>query len=361
MNMQPVFVEDMPNALAGVDEKGRIYLPPAFVDSLNKTEREFVVCHEVMHLAMMHLLRRGSRINILWNFATDLTINDTLREAGMTAPKGTLYDKELSRDDQNRIDTGENIYRKLEKNTTIEYVGWDEHIENGGSGDIKDGDGQPLPAGMAPEEIKRKIKEAVEATKSRGKLPAGLEEYLDDVIAPKIGWKTLLYRFITTVKGDEVNWSKRNNTMRQAGYFPTYESEQLEDIVFAIDTSGSLSQEQLTQFMSEVAEVLTSCEVKNLHVIQCDADVQSHDIVQTGDLKLLRSMKVKGRGGTDFDPVFKYVEANGIKPAVLIYLTDGAGFCSVNPPPFPVLWIVDNDGGYINNVVKFGEIIVMDK
>jgi predicted metal-dependent peptidase len=260
-----------------------------------------------------------------------------------------ILNHEWSRMSNGNIDRAENVYEKLLKE--IEEIeskegGFDEHKKSsGGEGEGEgDNDSSGLPPGLTPEDIKQIVQTAVEATQ-KGKLPAGFEELVKDILDPKINWRQLLYRYIVKTVGEDVNWKRPNHYLRNAGYFPTYESEQLENVVVALDTSGSISSKDVTEFFSEVIEILRSCDVKSLHLIMCDAAVQSHNVLSTSDARSITSIPVKGRGGTDFTPVYKFIDEKCIKPNVLIYLTDGEGYLDYPKPAYSVIWLVYNNWG----------------
>lgn len=365
MNLRPVYAPELAEegALAGVDAAGRLYLPDAFVEECTKDEQDAIISHEVIHVAFLHLTRRGSRDPLLWNYATDSVINDIITEAGMILPKDRhIYNQEWSRDKDNNLESAEAVYAKLAQNTqtiTISMDGegqFDKHIE--GSKEILDDEGNPIQ-GITPEEIKRIVKVAAETAKKQGSLPGSLESQIDDLVEPKIPWKQLLYKYITTIRGEDTNWKKRNQYLRQAGYFPTYESDEIRDIVVAVDTSGSVSDEQLRQFISEVADVLQSCQIYDMMLLFCDAYVQDAYKISTQDAHSLKHFRISGRGGTSFDPVFDYVSENNLRPPVLIYLTDGYGYLRTLEPSYPVIWIINNNDKEVESYLNWGELIRM--
>jgi len=119
--------------------------------------------------------------------------------------------------------------------------------------------------------------------------------------------------------------------------------------VIAVDTSGSIGTEELEQFAGEITAISDEAQPEIIHVVYCDAAVQSSQQFEPSEPITLEP---KGGGGTDFRPVFEWVELHGLRPACLIYLTDLC--CSSYPqePDYPVLWATDSC-----SVAPFGDTI----
>jgi predicted metal-dependent peptidase len=132
-------------------------------------------------------------------------------------------------------------------------------------------------------------------------------------------------------------------------------SDELQNIVLAIDTSGSIDNEALSQFSAELSAILEYGNFE-VNVIYCDSNIAGEETFQKADLPL--KLNLKGGGGTDFRPVFKHVEQKGMQPAILIYFTDLE--CNRYPkqmPSYPVLWAVWGRGYEYNDTPPpFGEV-----
>lgn len=133
------------------------------------------------------------------------------------------------------------------------------------------------------------------------------------------------------------------------------EVPKIREFVIAIDTSGSVSGELVQRFMEKTYNILKASErfasKVNIHIIQCDAEIQ--DVTKITDTEqfdeYLRTMELHGFGGTDFRPVFRYVEERIREKTFtnlggLIYFTDGKGTFPTSPPPYPVAFIFLDDG-----------------
>ena len=133
------------------------------------------------------------------------------------------------------------------------------------------------------------------------------------------------------------------------------DSHRIHDFVIAIDTSGSTSGELVQKFVQKTYNVLKSTESFfskiNVHIIQCDAAIQEHVKITSEEEfdEYLKTMKIHGLGGTDFRPVFSFVddlvaakEFNNLKG--LIYFTDGWGTFPPGKPDYETAFVfLDND------------------
>jgi len=111
-------------------------------------------------------------------------------------------------------------------------------------------------------------------------------------------------------------------------------------VVIGVDTSGSISEADLAQFAAEVQAVCDEVQPEKIHVIYADAAVNKTEDYGAGEMIKLTPC---GGGGTHFAPLFGHVEAEGIQPACVIYLTDLYGDFPKQAPDYPVLWAVFND------------------
>ena len=109
--------------------------------------------------------------------------------------------------------------------------------------------------------------------------------------------------------------------------------------MIGVDTSGSIGTKELEQFAGEISAICEEVQPETIHVVYCDAAVQ--DVQEFGPSDPLE-LEPKGGGGTDFRPVFEWVDNKDITPACLIYLTDLDCSSYPDPPAYPVLWATDS-------------------
>ena len=109
-----------------------------------------------------------------------------------------------------------------------------------------------------------------------------------------------------------------------------------DNIVVAIDTSGSIGQVEIDRFFAEMRGILEDCRPRNVYVMWCDAKV--HKVDEIDDVTQIDTLKPKGGGGTDFRPVFDWLKERAIVPDSLVYFTDLMGSFPSAAPGYPVIW-----------------------
>ena len=210
----------------------------------------------------------------------------------------------------------------------------------------RDPDYSPEIAPGAEERCRERLTAAVQqCERTKGMLPAGLEAVVQAVLKPEIGWRELLAQFVTSCYGGSRRWlPPARRHVHEGLYLQSMRSERLRAIV-AIDTSGS-TQGDLPKFFSELGALLGSFGSYELTVIQCDAEVGK---VETFDdatpLDPNRKWEVTGGGGTDFRPVFRYIDEHPeLDPSLLIFFTDGYGNYPDRAPAYPMMWLLTRGG-----------------
>lgn len=312
---------------------------PAWIDKLTLDETKGWLAHEVLHLAAAHHARRQERDPKRWNMAADQAINPILLASGFRLPPGgaTGHGQDQS---------AEAIYASMPADPPPNAgPGKDKQgqpdEDPGQCGAVRDAPGpDDKPAtqqemAQAEAESKVAVTQAAAAAKACGKLPAELARLIADVLEPHVPWREVLRRFVDSASRDDYTWRRPNPRYLPGIYLPSLYSEQLRPIVLAVDTSGSIQQAALDQFGAELTAILAETQA-SATIIYCDSRVQDIEEVTPADLPL--HLAPKGGGGTDFRPPFAHVDANGLQPSCLIYLTDGECSRFPEPPEYPVLW-----------------------
>lgn len=393
-------VVDLPKKNARTDGR-RLQFDPTYARMLLEARPDGatvrgVYLHEAWHLFLGHLWRRGSRDPEVWNQACDHEVNLSLLELfrrwadlypGVPCPElppGVLAD----------VTYGglpaEEIYARLIK------AGNDGLKSKAESGKPKPGDGpgqgqgqgqgqgskpkaqsskaQPgsgpgkpsasgspgsgapsldneppttndEPAGIgdiaempAGEEqaIQEAVTRAVITSRTMGRLPGDLEAYVQSLLNPKVPWTDVLRHLVQPCRGQtKLTWSPRHPGFAQAGFtLPSCRGERMGTVIMVGDTSGSITQAELDGMAAEACAVLEDLAPETFIMAWADARVAAWEVVQPGE----RLPVPKGRGGTDFRPVFERVAEEGVAPAVLVYLTDLAGSFPEAAPEYPVIW-----------------------
>lgn len=333
-----------------------LLISPEFAMSLSEAELNFVLCHEVLHNAFFHFARQDYRDAELWNWAADYAINLLLQDMGKYCkmPEGCLLD---SRFENMRA---EEIYDILEKEGKKgKGKGGDGSGDGSGDGgpgggppgtgkDVyKPGDlagkGEPIfgdsepkgPASYDPDQVKKEITETMKASANAGRTAGqgggALDRFIKGLNKPKVNWKEELKDFVSRVydKAKIVLPTRRSLWSNQAlSGLKRYTSDTFNDMVVAIDTSGSIGDEELDKFATEIGAIMQDFEIETIHIIWCDDHIAGVQTFEDYDFQL-HKMKAKGGGGTSFIPPFKWVNKNlieqGKDPAVMIYFTDSFG------------------------------------
>lgn len=314
-------IPDWEMTTAGVDGV-HLFYNPKFVCSLPYNELIGVMCHEILHLAYGHIYRCGTRQRGKWNAAIDFATNRDIRnDIRLELPSWVLFNEKFN--DM----TAEEIYEVLPDSPN-----WDSMDEH-------------LPPAISQTEMEgRVIQAAAAASNSKGSLPVGLKRYLDKLRDPRTKWNHFIYatavdRFNRVDYNCEVRAHSSYGVARALGirstWIPGLAHEEAGDFVIVSDTSGSVDQRLLTVFASEMQGLIQMA--RRSFIIAADADVQEVMEVTKWD-EIFQEFGFKGGGGTDFRPAFEHIQTLGIKPALVVYFTDGYGTFPDSPPDYPVVW-----------------------
>ncbi len=352
-------VEDATIETCAINGK-EIKYNPSFINGLSLDQVKGLLAHEVLHVALLHHTRKNGRDNSLWNEACDYAINILLKEAGFYLPDHGLVNYDY------RDWSAEQIYAELQQQK--------QQQPDDGDGDDGDGDGdkqqdkkwgdvepatndkgEPATAAelsQAEQDAKVMVQQATLEAKMQGRMDGGIGRAVDKTVKPKINWRDVLRQFINQHAKNDYSWNVPNRRFIHQGlYLPSLHSEEIGDIVFAVDTSGSIDLDALNQMCSEISDALSLLSSSKLTVIYCDSSVKAVDEYTEQDLPI--HPNPVGGGGTDFCPVFDHIKENNINPVCLIYLTDMHGNFPVQAPSYPVLWGVV-DARYYNGTPPFG-------
>ena len=188
-----------------------------------------------------------------------------------------------------------------------------------------------------------------------GSLPGGLAELVNFFAKGKNNRIQLLRRHLSLCTGGKAHWlPPARRFVWQGKYLPSHKNPKLE-IVVAVDTSSSISEEDFQNFFSEIVNTVNGFPNYKLTLIQCDCEIQ--DVQEfSKDKPFCKNTQItlKGRGGTDFTPVFEYITEKKIQPKVLLYYTDGCGAYPEKKPEYPVIWLLTTKAS-----VPFGKKIIL--
>ena len=297
----------------------RILYNPDFLDGLTGDETVAVLAHELLHICYLHCdaSRLGARRSRKWSAACDFAINQELTQWGFTLPKAALRSPAF------KGLCAEEIYDRLPDQPCACL---DELL--------------PMPA-SALEEVQGRIFAAAAAP---GKLPSSLERWIAALRRSRVPWRRILHSFLrSALSHDEQSFLPPNRRhLWENRYLPSITQGIHPGLAVAVDTSASITDEQLGVFASELSALSDIC--SEVLLLTCDATV--HETLRLNDFSShLLSLSMTGGGGTDFRPVFEKIRATRYHPDALLYMTDGHGtYPDRAPRDYPVLWCVSGEG-----------------
>ena len=376
------------------------YVLTEFKEQKETTVRDYL--HMVMHCVYRHMFVGASIDRPLWNLACDIAVENAITELGLkrTQSKQESYQKAHIQKLKTKVKdlTAEKIYNHFKTNNypplvlstlandfyaddhTIWYMSDEEKNAYGigASSQSNEGKNQEMGGNSTNCFISRaeleaewqKISERMQVDietfgKQRGIAPGSLMQNLKEVNREKYDYTAFLKKFavmgeVMKINDDEFDYVFYTYGLKLYDRMPLIEPleykevKRIKEFVLAIDTSGSTSGELIQRFVQKTYNVLKSTESFfskiNLHIIQCDADIQEHVKITTQEEfdKYLKTMKIHGLGGTDFRPVFeltdkliKEKEFHNLKG--LIYFTDGCGEVPAQKPNYETAFVFIDD------------------
>jgi len=320
LSMQHVFDDKLPTA--ATDGK-KCYYNPDFLMQQTPPQRIGLVFHETLHPAFSHMFRRQGRSPRRWNAACDYAINLIITDNGFELPPGALLDE------QYRDMSAEQIYELLDDD---DYPDMDDLIE-------PDGD-------EASQEIQDRIDDVlITATQiakeagaeAWGAVPGSIKRYVDSLTKPKIKWDRILSPYMQRICRDEYSMSKRNRRFPDI-VVPSLASPGLDSGALIFDVSGSITEQQFKDWVSEGWYVFKRFSPEKLHIGQFDSGFHVDTISRVPDFN---KIEFKGGGGTDVSPVMTWANKN--KPNWMVIFTDGYFDRPKLNPKVPTIWCVHSN------------------
>ena len=333
------------------------YYNSRFIKLLKPKEIEFLFGHEVLHCVYDHFGRRGDRDPQLFNIANDFCVNADLKKhrvGEFITSVPCLYDSKFEGKSSEEI--YDYLYENAEKiniNDLIDKL-LDDHLDgdadgnNSGEGDHKDGKGRPRLSAEERAKIRDEIKEAMLAAaqaSDAGNIPAGVKRMIQDLTDPKMNWRELLrMQLESTIKSD-YTWMKASRRgWHMDAVMPGMRNTDAIDIAVAIDMSGSISDAQGKDFLSEVKGIMESFDSYRIHLFTFDTQPYNPQDYNSDNLQDITDYDLQGGGGTDFDAIFQHLKENEIEPKRLVVFTDGYPFGSWGDENYcDTVWIIHGD------------------
>jgi len=347
------------------------YYNPSFIDKLNNHQTKFVLIHEALHCALTHFSRRGNRDKHKWDLACDFAINPLLVKEGFRPPLDvpifSKYESMIAEEIYPMIDDSidtepmdQHLYDDNPKDDADESDGGMREDSLEGEKDNTSGKGQDnkpssgnsnsegladQPPPLSPDEMQslsaqwqKNLASSAQLAQQAGKLEGEFAKLIDFFLQPQLSWQSLLAQYMSSLARDDFSYARASRRSGDA-ILPSLRSSQI-DVSVAIDTSGSISQEEINEFVSEINAIKSNMRA-SITLIACDEKVDPKLIwrFEAWD-ELQFPVSLGGGKGTNFIPVFDYIEQQDAYPSVLIYFTDAKGKFPEFEPSYPVMWLV---------------------
>lgn len=275
-----------------------------------------LLAHEIMHLVLMHPIRRGVRDHKLWNVAGDYLINYMLVKQGFTLPEGGLYSDNL-----NDSLTTEEIYDILvddDQQEEPQYVPASFDCDLAQEGDEPtETESKELEAKIA-QMVTTAVTQAKMSDPKAGNIPNGVELMLDGVLYPKIPWTQELYEFFCEISKDDYSMQKRNRRYRHT-VIPSLHSEGMGKISTYLDISCSVTDEQFAEQHGEMMHIKNALNPSEMEIVEFDTSIKQ--VRKFTSDESIHDLTFTGRGGTCLREVGKRIAESDSEVSVIF--TDG--------------------------------------
>lgn len=326
---------DTPSAWAHTDGFSLNINPDRFV-ALSDEGRTTLIYHETRHVSDLHMLRRGDRDHKIWNLACDIKINLEAKSLGYSF-----------HDFMSRADTLDPKYQGLSEERIYEML-----IEDGMQPDPENEDivygagGTPLSEQQRATLINR----VVSAHISSGTNSAAVQEYIDKLLKPSVDFRVVLREFFSALGRSQLNW-KRRNRRYQNTYLPKRipQRDGLRHLAYYVDTSGSITQEQIEQVHTDLYELWWRHKPEKMTVVTFDTEIASETTFTKA--APYTKLDITARGGTNMQCVYDHIIAT--RPSAAIIFSDNECY-PIDDPGIPIVWLISVPKPYF--LPTFGRI-----
>ena len=322
-----------------------LVINPEYWETLDDIQQLNLIQHEIYHIVFQHMFMTPFfKDHEVLNVAADCEVNSYLQNLDDTWIVPSMFNAESKLGTKVYYDIimsqtpppppqgggGSNNSNGL-PDTKDDHSSWDKEFQ-----ECSDAEKQ-----LIQNQINSQIKTAAEQTmKMRGTIPAEMQAIVDELFKPKprvFDWKAYFRRMLGSIYDINIKKTRRKESIRFPGAAGIKHKKKV-SILVAVDTSGSVNDEELKDFFSEITYIYKVG--ARITILECDAEI-SANYEYTGKW----TGKVHGRGGTDFQPVIDYYRKNIKDYAALVYFTDGE--CSIpDNVPRDTIWVITSAGDH---------------
>lgn len=322
-----------------------------FINDIFIEEFNGVLLHELLHIILKSSSRRGTKNHRIWNYATDFVINQMIVNnfkniQEVVIPENCLYDTQF--DGMSAEDIYEILLQNRKTMSNEEFEKWLDEVMKGNIL-IDDCDGDTILTDEQMEKLRGIIAKSSMYSKMQGSYPSFMDRFVNNILLPKVDWRGPLKIFLQSFESDWDFMYRNRNYLHTNMVIPTFKGDKVK-IIISLDTSGSITEDDMSQYLSEAYSIISIFNNVEIIAMCCDAEIYKDYITVINskqDLLDFAKDKIKGGGGTDFRPVIEYVEENftyNEKSNIgMIYFTDGYGTFPEEEPSFKTIWAITTD------------------
>lgn len=358
-----------------------LYYNTQFFNQLSEAQIKFVIAHEILHCVFDHMDRRGKRDPQLYNIAADYIVNNTLVRERIGDKVDQIpifqdfkYDGWTSEEIYDYLfDQAEKI--KVSGELLDDHPDWTEGDgsedtdENGNSvGDKGDtADGRPVYSQEELDKINQEFNEAmISATQNTGagNLPAEIKRVVQSLTEPKMDWREILQQQIQSMVKNDFTFTRPSRKSQAGGsgaVLPGMNFDETIELCVALDVSGSIDDEQVRDFLSEVQGITQQYQDFEVTVWSFSTEVYNKQVFapheENDDIS---QYQPTGGGGTDFMANWRFMEEEDIVPKKFLMFTDGMPAGSWGDPDYTdTVFVIHNRVGNVE--APFGMTVYYDE
>jgi predicted metal-dependent peptidase len=368
---------------AYTDGINKVYCREYVAEYDNEAKLRGLILHENLHVALKQIPRHKDlqEDHKLLNYAMDFVVNDIIKnteghtgyakEPLVLLPDGALYhpmfhdwavrkvynylkqrkdelDKADEKGEQPKsCDQQDKSSSGGEGETDIDEAlrGMDKEMDGHRFGEVTEMDAEQL------KKLEGEIDKALrQGGMLAGRMGATVPRVIGDMLEPTVDWREVLREFVqSAMRGkDEYTWRKMSKPyLANDMYIPSMHSETMGELVVAIDTSGSIDNEQISEFASELASICDLCNPDKVRVLWWDTKVHGEQVFTGNYQDIGKMLKPLGGGGTHVGCVSDYMIKNSVNAEVLVIFTDGYVERDIKwEVTAPTMWFVTQNGSF---------------
>ncbi len=297
-------------------EHQKLLIQSSYFEHLNTQELASVIAHQALVHSVSYHLRQHAKDQKLWFEATAYVVSDILTKNGFELPIGIAYQKRFS-----GMYT-EEVYAILSQERAQEPK------------DVP----TPQEPTLQEQLFANTLQSITKKFQKQHELPKQLQQLHKSYRSDPSHFQEYLYKALEPYMRDDFTIIPPNKKLLYSGIYLPSSYSQTYTFGVAIDTSGSIDTQLLTRFISELEALLSLIQNYTIELFLCDWKISSHTTYSKGEQLLF---DLKGGGGTDFRPVFEYIEDNNLEITILFYFSDLAGTFPKTTPRYDVVWVTN--------------------